>query len=68
MDAGKKENAEQSVSIETSREELFAELKKNCKGDIVQKVIRFTNEDVPKYLKRLELIEKGSRQTRITVQ
>ena len=64
MDA---KNTKPKISIENSRKELFAELKRNCKGTIIQKEIPFTNQDVPDYLKRLEAIEKESRKTRITV-
>ena len=60
-------NIKGKISIENNRKELFAKLQKNCKGNIIQKVIRFTNEDVPEYLKRLESIEEGSRKTRIIV-
>jgi len=60
-------NSDAKISIENSRKELLARLKRNCRGDIVHKVIRFTNEDVPEYLKRLESIEEGSRNVRITV-
>jgi len=60
-------NIKAKISIENGRKELLAKLKKNCKGDIIQKVIRFTNEDVPEYLKRLESVEEGSRKTKITV-
>lgn len=60
-------NIKPKVSIESSRKELFAELKRNCKGNSIQKVIPFTNHDVPDYLRRLEAIEEESRKTRITV-
>ena len=64
MDA---KNTKPKISIENSRKELFAELKRNCKGKIIHKEIPFTNKDVPDYLRRLEAIEKESRKTKIIV-
>lgn len=62
-----KEKSEAKISIESSREELIAKLKRNCRGGSIEKVIPFTNHDVPDYLKRLKSIEEDSRKTGITV-
>jgi type II secretory pathway predicted ATPase ExeA len=58
---------DKKLSIEASRKALRTELKKNCKGKIITKVIHFTNDDVPKYLKLLEQVESESRKAVIMV-
>jgi hypothetical protein len=64
---GRKNNKTQ-LSIEASRRALRTELKKKCKGKkTITKVIHFTNDDVPNYLKWLEGAEAESRKTVIMV-
>ncbi|MGA2070875.1 MAG: hypothetical protein ABSG97_05955 [Sedimentisphaerales bacterium] len=63
---GQKDNNTQ-LSIEASRKALRAELRKNCKGKPIKKVIHFTNEDVPNYLKLLERVEAESKKAVIMV-
>ena len=55
------------LSIEASRKALRSELKKKCKGETITKVIPFTNNDVPNYLKWLDRVETESRKTVIMV-
>ena len=61
----KSENSQ--LSIESSRKALREELKKKCRGRSITKVIRFTNDDVPKYLELVERVEAESRKTSIMV-
>jgi len=56
-----------NISIEASRKALHKELKKKCNGEIIEKAIPFTNDDVPKYLEFLRYLEKESRKTKIVV-
>ena len=56
-----------NLSIESSRKALRAELKKKCNGKPITRMIPFTNDDVPKYLKWLEREEEKSRKVAIMV-
>jgi len=59
--------AKHQVSVKASPEAFVAQLKKNCKGQTIQRKIAFTNDDVPNYLKYLKRLEEKSRQSRIVV-
>ena len=43
-------------------------LTKGCKGPVIEKVIHFTNDDVPEFLKRLDRWEKRSRKVSLLIQ
>jgi hypothetical protein len=60
-------NKKQQISIEASRKALFKDLKKKCGGKVIKKTIRFTNNDVPDFLKELKKIEQKSKQVEIMV-
>ena len=60
------------VDITEEREALRKDLEEKCrkaaeesgeKFEIIEKVIPFTNDDVPKYLERLAVLEKRSRES-----
>ena len=57
----------QEISIEASCKALLHDLKKKCGGKIIKKTIRFTNDDVPNFLKELKKIEQKSKEVEIMV-
>jgi len=62
-----KKRSKAKYSIEASRQTLLADLKKKCKGTTVTKTIKFTNNDVPKYLEFLSEFEEKSRKISLMV-
>jgi hypothetical protein len=64
---GAKRMSNKKISIEASRKALLKDLRTKCKGEIIEKKIPFTNEDVPKYLKMLKELEGQSKLTNIRV-
>ena len=59
------EMTEKGVSFESSRKALLVAASKNRKA--VKKVVRFSNNDVPEFLSRLEEFEKHSKNARLVV-
>lgn len=55
------------MSLAQSRKAISAQMSSNSRGKIEEKVIRFRNDDVPKFLKSFDKFEKKSRKTRIVV-
>jgi len=49
------------MSFEESRKALLKGLTAQAKGKIITKIIPFTNDDVPKFLRKLDKFEARSR-------
>jgi hypothetical protein len=54
-------------SFEASRKELQVTLSRGCGGKPVDVVIRFDNDDVPNFLKKLDEFEAASRKSRLVI-
>lgn len=55
------------VSFEEMRKALLVGLTASANGQMAKKVIRFQNDDVPRFLSRLDAFETRSRQTCLMV-
>ncbi len=61
----KKKNS--GTDFEKKRLAMLRELTKNCKGEVIEKVIPFKNNDVLKFLARLDRFERRSRKIELIV-
>jgi hypothetical protein len=59
--------AKHSESFETSRKTLLVGLTASAKGKETEKVIHFSNNDVPSFLLKLDKFEARSRHTNLMV-
>jgi len=59
--------AKAGVSFEQSRKALLVGLMARARGRATEKVIRFSNDDIPNFLHRLDKFEAMSRQTCVMV-
>ncbi len=55
------------ISFEESRKALLKGLTAQVKGKVITKIIPFTNDDVPKFLHKLDKFEARSRKTCLMV-
>jgi hypothetical protein len=55
------------MSFEKRRRVLLNRMTSRAKGQTVEKVIRFQNDDVPQFLRSLDRFEKESRKVRLVV-
>lgn len=62
-----KVKAKALVSFEERRKALLVGLMASANGQATKKVIRFRNDDVPRFLSRLDAFETRSRQTCLMV-
>jgi hypothetical protein len=56
-----------TMSFERRRKVLLGEMSKQASGPTVEKVIRFQNNDVPRFLATLDKFEAQSRKARLVV-
>ncbi len=56
-----------NMTFEQSRKALLIQMTSNTKGKAIEKIIHFTNDDVPKFLIDLDNFEKQSRKSRIVI-
>lgn len=56
-----------TMSFKESRKALLSQMTAKSKGKTQQKVIHFRNNDVPKFLKSLDIFEKQSRKSCLIV-
>ncbi len=56
-----------NMTFEHSRKALLTQMTSNAKGKAIEKIIHFTNDDVPKFLRDLDQFEKQSRKSRLIV-
>ncbi len=56
-----------TMSFEKSRKAILTQMTSDAKGKTQKKTIRFSNDDVPTFLKDLDGFEKQSRKNSITV-
>lgn len=59
--------AKKTVTFEESRKALLVGLTAQAKGKGTEKVIRFNNDDVPEFLRKLDEFEARSRKTCLMV-
>ena len=59
--------SKRTSSFEQKRTELISAMCDGCSQGTITKVIRFTNDDVPEFLKRLTEFEERSRNIRVDV-
>ena len=64
---GREAMAKKSVPEKSDRKELLRRMSAPSTGGVVEKVVHFTNNDVPSYLEGLRQFEKESRETQIIV-
>ena len=60
-------DAKESVSFHESRKALLVGLTAKAKGQETEKIIRFGNDDVPDFLRKLDSFEAKSRQACVVV-
>jgi hypothetical protein len=55
------------TSFEQMRSALLAEMVARARGQVIKKVIPFRNDDVPRYLRKLNKFERRSRKANTIV-
>jgi len=61
------ENKKAGLPFEESRKNLLNDLQAGAQNHVVEKKVRFHNDDVPTFLGRLKEFEKKSRTTVLTI-
>lgn len=55
------------ISFKRNRKKLLKQMSRDADGQVIEKVIRFQNDDVPKFLKAFSKFQSESRKQRLMV-
>ena len=56
-----------TMSFKQGRKALLVKMSAKSRKQAIKKVIRFRNDDVPKYLRKLDRFEQASKKATLTV-